>query len=172
MVGGDGIRWDDRGVSQVIGVVLLVAITVVLAGTIAALVLGFGGSNPSQSPSFADDTSFDDRLGGNGQYLNVTHDGGAKLDPDHVRLAVDGATVSPGGADATLASNVFASQVGSEFVATDTLVVDRRAFSNVGANEHVDLTGATVRLVYSPGEAEETAIIYECDVAYPDCETR
>ncbi|GAA0276538.1 type IV pilin [Halobacterium noricense] len=35
---------DERGVSPVIGVILMVAITVILAAVIASFVLGFGGS--------------------------------------------------------------------------------------------------------------------------------
>ncbi|WP_394350872.1 type IV pilin [Halobacterium sp. CBA1126] len=34
---------DERGVSPVIGVILMVAITVILAAVIASFVLGFGG---------------------------------------------------------------------------------------------------------------------------------
>ncbi|MFB6269961.1 MAG: archaellin/type IV pilin N-terminal domain-containing protein, partial [Halobacterium sp.] len=35
---------DERGVSPVIGVILMVAITVILAAVIASFVLGFGDS--------------------------------------------------------------------------------------------------------------------------------
>jgi len=38
---------DDRGVSPVIGVILMVAITVILAAVIAAFVLGLGYTNES-----------------------------------------------------------------------------------------------------------------------------
>ncbi len=173
--------WGERGVSQVVGVVMLVGITVVLAGAVTALVFGFGGTQPSQAPSFADDTGFDDRLSGNGQYLNVSHDGGSELDADEVHLAVDGAKIVDASGsvvgDAHLESNVFASQVGSGFVASDTLVVDKRAFDDAGGNdltagEFVDLSDATVRLVYYPGGNQDSAVIYECDVAYPDCENK
>ncbi|MCD2204897.1 type IV pilin N-terminal domain-containing protein [Halobacterium sp. KA-6] len=41
---------DDRGVSPVIGVILMVAITVILAAVIASFVLGFGGQT-TQSAS-------------------------------------------------------------------------------------------------------------------------
>ncbi|SEW10652.1 type IV pilin [Halobacterium jilantaiense] len=39
-----GMDMDDRGVSPVIGVILMVAITVILAAVIASFVLGFGDS--------------------------------------------------------------------------------------------------------------------------------
>ncbi|MFC3477430.1 type IV pilin [Halobacterium litoreum] len=40
----DAPELDDRGVSPVIGVVLMVALTVILASVVAAAVLDFGGS--------------------------------------------------------------------------------------------------------------------------------
>lgn len=45
---------DDRGVSPVIGVILMVAITVILAAVIASFVLGFGGSTSSNATAGVD----------------------------------------------------------------------------------------------------------------------
>lgn len=43
---------DDRGVSPVIGVILMVAITVILAAVIASFVLGLGqGNDPAPTPT-------------------------------------------------------------------------------------------------------------------------
>jgi len=44
-----GMDMDDRGVSPVIGVILMVAITVILAAVIASFVLGFGDSVQSNA---------------------------------------------------------------------------------------------------------------------------
>lgn len=44
-----GVDMDERGVSPVIGVILMVAITVILAAVIASFVLGFGGSVSSNA---------------------------------------------------------------------------------------------------------------------------
>lgn len=52
---GDWIRDEDRGVSPVIGVILMVAITVILAAVIAAFVLDLGSSqeaNPQAGISY------------------------------------------------------------------------------------------------------------------------
>ncbi|MCD2201580.1 type IV pilin N-terminal domain-containing protein [Halobacterium sp. KA-4] len=43
------VDMDERGVSPVIGVILMVAITVILAAVIASFVLGFGGSVSSNA---------------------------------------------------------------------------------------------------------------------------
>ena len=45
----DDMGMDDRGVSPVIGVILMVAITIILAAVIASFVLGFGDSVQSNA---------------------------------------------------------------------------------------------------------------------------
>ena len=49
---------DERGVSPVIGVILMVAITVILAAVIASFVLGLGGNNePAPSPTIQSESA-------------------------------------------------------------------------------------------------------------------
>jgi len=55
---------DDRGVSPVIGVILMVAITVILAAVIASFVLGFGDSVNENVQAGA---SVDSTLGDSGE---------------------------------------------------------------------------------------------------------
>lgn len=46
-------RMDEKGVSPVIGVILMVAITVILAAVIASFVFGMGGQlQPTKTPGF------------------------------------------------------------------------------------------------------------------------
>jgi flagellin-like protein len=74
---------DDDAVSPVIGVILMVAITVILAAVIGAFVLGFGGGGPS-APSVTWDTYNDSGT------ATFEHGGGDTIDdPDNV-LAVTG----------------------------------------------------------------------------------
>ena len=73
---------DDRGVSPVIGVILMVAITVILAAVIAAFVLGLGDTNTS-TPNVTweyDYNSTDDNV-------TVTMTGGDTFDPARVSIA-------------------------------------------------------------------------------------
>jgi flagellin-like protein len=65
---------DDRGVSPVIGVILMVAITVILAAVIASFVLGLGGNNdPAPQPSVDSSAEAD--------ALNLSVTGGDDFDP-------------------------------------------------------------------------------------------
>jgi flagellin-like protein len=68
---------DDRAVSPVIGVILMVAITVILAAVIGTFVLGLGQnvqSTPQASFSFDFDTYSNDSA-----FVDVTHSGGDTL---------------------------------------------------------------------------------------------
>ncbi|WP_380675662.1 type IV pilin [Salinigranum sp. GCM10025319] len=67
---------EDRAVSPVIGVILMVAITVILAAVIGTFVLGLGDQVSTTSPqaqfSFDYDSDADE--------VTVTHDGGDSID--------------------------------------------------------------------------------------------
>ena len=72
---------EDRGVSPVIGVILMVAITVILAAVIGAFVLGLGdqASNTAPQASFSFDFSDDETV-------NVTHTGGDTIQNSSLTL--------------------------------------------------------------------------------------
>ncbi|WP_058367656.1 type IV pilin [Haloparvum sedimenti] len=66
---------DDRAVSPVIGVILMVAITVILAAVIGTFVLGLGDSVQQSSPSASFDFEFDT----SNDNVTVTHEGGDSI---------------------------------------------------------------------------------------------
>jgi len=87
---------DDDAVSPVIGVILMVAITVILAAVIATFVLGLGDqvSNTSPQASF----SFEwNGASGEEDTLKITHDGGETIQAQN--LYVRGTEGSAGDAD-------------------------------------------------------------------------
>lgn len=166
----------DRAVSHVIGVALLIAIVTILAGTMAVYMGSFGGAAGEPVPNAVLRTALDDRASANGQYLNVTHESGETLETENLRLDVEGATADPSGAVA-LESGQIAAQLGPEWTATETLGIDQRVFTDGSSNpldsepEALVLHNATVRIIYERSETE-TTILYECEVAWPDCSNR
>jgi flagellin-like protein len=68
---------DDDAVSPVIGVILMVAITVILAAVIGAFVLDLGSNTSSAPPA---SFGYDFGESGSDTTVTVTHDGGDKLD--------------------------------------------------------------------------------------------
>ncbi|GGM40390.1 type IV pilin [Haloarcula argentinensis] len=74
---------DDDAVSPVIGVILMVAITVILAAVIASFVLGLGDQAQQATPQAS--FSFDYE-GGSVRALTITHDGGDSISPKELYI--------------------------------------------------------------------------------------
>ncbi|ELK50211.1 type IV pilin [Haloferax volcanii] len=88
---------DDDAVSPVIGVILMVAITVILAAVIGTFVLGLGeqtATAPQASFSFNYNQSSAD-------YLNITHESGGAIDSDQLSISTGVSIYGTAEADAT-----------------------------------------------------------------------
>lgn len=75
---------NDEAVSPVIGVILMVAITVILAAVIAAFVFGMG--TPTQAPQASLTIS---SSSSSSDYINITHRGGDSIDLYKTRAIIE-----------------------------------------------------------------------------------
>ena len=83
---------NSRGVSPVIGVILMVAITVILAAVIATFVLGLGEQVSDTSPTASwsssdvgtDNVTEEDRV-----IMEFRHTGGTSIDADNLQISTD-----------------------------------------------------------------------------------
>lgn len=87
----------ERAVSPVIGVVLMVGITVVLAAVIGTLVLNMGAQTGETGPNAQLDVrdamaDFDYTDNDSDPFLTISHNGGDPVDADAIRLVVRNAT--------------------------------------------------------------------------------
>jgi len=80
---------DDNAVSPVIGVILMVAITVILAAVIASFVLGLGPGGAAPTVNF--DSNFDDSSSPSpgDAFLNVSVTGGDSVPVDQLSFSGD-----------------------------------------------------------------------------------
>ncbi len=128
---GDGeksISSNNRGVSPVIGVILMVAITVILAAVIGGFVLGLGGdlqSAPQAQISI-------DSAGNNA--IEISHDGGDAIAAADLLITDDG----------TYSSTLTDAGYGEDELA----VGDSYTVTGVGAD-----TDLTVKLIHQPSES-------------------
>lgn len=92
-------RDDDRGVSKVIGVVLMTAIVVALAATVAVMLTGFGNMLNEPAPQVAFNAEYHEDVGDpeafhpdldpdTSEILEVTHNGGDRFDPARVEYVI------------------------------------------------------------------------------------
>ena len=84
------LKDDESGVSPVIGVILMVAITVILAAVIATFVLGLGDQISDTSPSATISVEWDGQTTPSDDIvLTLTHEGGQEINPDTVEFSGD-----------------------------------------------------------------------------------
>ena len=88
---------DETGVSPVIGVILMVAVTVIIAAVIGSSALGLGNSVSETAPQaqFSAETGEVTMTDGAGNFetftlMNITHGGGEAVDVDDIHMTVDG----------------------------------------------------------------------------------
>ncbi|SFR99984.1 flagellin N-terminal-like domain-containing protein [Halomicrobium zhouii] len=162
---------DDDAVSPVIGVILMVAITVILAAVIASFVLGLGDQAQQTTPqaSFSFDYTQDDA---GDDTLKVTHDGGDTIEAARINATASGAIAHdysggsetdlkfgthPGGADGEL----FTSEVSAG--TTDTLngddFHDGADYASSMTGDHLDLSETTIRVVYSDASGDSSSTL-------------
>lgn len=79
---------DDRAVSPVIGVILMVAITVILAAVIGTFVLGLGDSLGDSQPTAQLDVSLENSTNADERNLTIEHGGGDRIDAEALRVVV------------------------------------------------------------------------------------
>jgi len=135
---GDSVtefRDSDRGVSPVIGVALLIAVTVVLAAVIGFVVLGADTGPGTDEPSARLDLSGDAGAG----TLTVDHEGGDAISLDNLEIKVG--TNTP-----TEANNAGLSQ--SSLQTGETVTI------NEGDVTGSYSSGTTVTLLYDPPNTE------------------
>ncbi|RXK46232.1 type IV pilin [Halorientalis pallida] len=77
---------DDDAVSPVIGVILMVAITVILAAVIATFVLGLGEQVSSTAPQASFNFQFEEAQDNTDGVLTATHDGGDSIKANQLYL--------------------------------------------------------------------------------------
>jgi len=95
---------DDDAVSPVIGVILMVAITVILAAVIASFVLGLG----DQAGQAAPQVSVSCDIGASG---SMTHDGGDTLNYNNLDIKNPDNAVTSSDTEITAGDEIYSGQV-------------------------------------------------------------
>ncbi|WP_299264929.1 type IV pilin N-terminal domain-containing protein [Halorientalis sp.] len=150
---------DDDAVSPVIGVILMVAITVILAAVIASFVLGLGGSQ-QQTPqaSFSwdyEDVGDDDTEG----IATVSHDGGDSIKVSELKFRgsgfLGGAPSGYGTGGVESAGETWTAQNASGSIGDTSAVVGGNTESITASSDY------DISLVWEPEEGDTSATLSE-----------
>ena len=147
---------DDRAVSPVIGVILMVAITVLLAATAATFFFGLTDEQGDRGIStVAFDTDYDR---GTSDTVSFTHSSGKTLTAEDLQIVISGTSSVDGRYDVD-ASGVpdFGYASSGKLSAGSTVTISG---SNLGAGS-LDLSGATIRLVEAGSSGADSSTIAE-----------
>lgn len=155
---------DDNAVSPVIGVILMVAITVILAAVIATFVLGLGDSVSNTAPQASFSMDFDPN-GGNSEIVTITHTGGDTIERSNFRVSV-GATQAYDGSKSAGSRGQNSFTVDSKFSnkevsAGDGLKIKDSNDQNTGSSEIEN--GETVRVLFVSDTGETSATLASAD---------
>jgi flagellin-like protein len=144
---------DSRAVSPVIGVILMVAITVILAAVIGTFVLGLG-DNIDSAPQASIDFEAGDIGGTN--VANVTHRGGDNIPVSGLEIRVDGEEVASGntyafatGGDFDSGDDLSAAVSGDSFNAGETLIIGTGTFDGGEQIDVVSIQGDRENIIAS-----------------------
>lgn len=126
----------DRAVSPVIGVILMVAITVILAAVIGTFVLGLGDSLGNNQPSAQLSVSIDESE----NITLIEHNGGDSIASDTLRLVITDPANSTARGEGT---------IGERLSVGDSVSSTQAAGDHVlGANDEV-----RIRIIHQPSDS-------------------
>ncbi|WP_335999684.1 type IV pilin N-terminal domain-containing protein [Halorientalis halophila] len=161
-----GLFTDDSAVSPVIGVVLMVAITVLLAATAATFFIGIGQDNSNSTPQVATSFDYDQEMHSSGNYrvdtLKISHDSGDTITAKNLDIVVSDAETydtSGGGSYSDLNDRYqwdeFDGVGGSDSKVSGGDTVKLEAGQDpLASDDGLRLDGATVKIVWDdPGSS-------------------
>lgn len=142
---------EDRAVSPVIGVILMVAITVILAAVIGTFVLGLGDQVQATAPNANFAFDYDSSAG----ELDVSHTGGDGVDGNELYLRGD---VAASGDAASWESAASASTVtaGTEVTVGDDASTAAHDFEWASGVSHND---AEVSVVWEDSDSDQSSTL-------------
>lgn len=152
---------DDRAVSPVIGVILMVAITVILAAVIGTFVLGLGDQVQQTTPRVS--VGFD--TADNKNDVTITHESGDKVEAGSINIS---ATTSFNSTAASTDGNVTQgttakwdklSEGTTNSVSAGSTVTIR--VTDPGANS---FAGETIRMIFNSPDSDTTATLGKFEV--------
>jgi FlaG/FlaF family flagellin (archaellin) len=154
---------DEQAVSQVVGVILMVAITVLLAATAASFFLGLTNDKQTTSPRVAITTDYDASSSSPPEEsLKLTHDSGDTVDAERVEIAIEGAETASATVDERYTWEELSSSGPDDVSAGMSVVVDRDTLKDpaTGATYgELSLRDATVKVVWTNPDDGQTFVL-------------
>ena len=154
---------EDDAVSPVIGVILMVAITVILAAVIATFVLGLGDSVSNNAPQAQFSFDYEDDEFSSNDTIHVTHDGGDDLTLSEIQITVNGNDALEDDASDYDTTNNFKSTSGNAEIPSDPVSAGGE-YVIVEDSDTAIQNDQTVRVIWSNSNGDNSATIGQSTV--------
>jgi len=138
---------DDRAVSPVIGVILMVAITVILAAVIGTFVLGLGDQVQNDTPRASFGFDLGSQNASDAYNITITHESGDTISGSDL-------TVNVNGSESSWGSNDVSSGDSFEIHTTE----------GTGNLEAFAGSGDTVRVIYDNPDSDKSATLAKKEI--------
>ena len=150
---------DDDAVSPVIGVILMVAITVILAAVIASFVLGLGDTADQVQPNSSLSADINPDSSSTASTVSITLTDGDAL--DYAEVFMRGSVIDCGGDDNIDSDCSDPSTSGSEWQVGETETFTAGSDLSSGSAE------GEIRVVWEENGGDNAATLETFDVEYP-----
>ena len=140
---------DDRAVSPVIGVILMVAITVILAAVIGTFVLGMSDQVGSDTPRASFDISMS---AGNTGQAAITHETGDTISSDNLKVTST-KNIEDNGA------NSVSSATWTNLNGATTTDVSAGSSITINTADGSSFSGETVRIVFQSPDSDSSTTL-------------
>jgi len=148
---------DDRAVSPVIGVILMVAITVILAAVIGTFVLGLGDQLQATTPQAS--FGFDSAESKN--KVTITHQSGDTIEASNVKISAGGVTFN------TTSGGTFGdgtSATWNELTGDEDVSAGSAATIGYVSGSDPDFGGDTVRVIFDNPDSDSSSTLGKFEV--------
>lgn len=149
----DSYEDGERGMTPVIGIVLLVAITLLLAATVAAFALGIeDDQRQDRVPTVAVGFEYESNAGSD-DVLTIVHKSGDSIAAESLAIDIDGATCTGDNPNGRYLATTWAS---GDLTAGQAINVDGDDICSGGSN--LNLSGASVQAVWMSDSGTSTLL--------------
>lgn len=138
---------DENAVSSTIGVVLMVAVTVILAAAVGAFALGLAESSAEETPSASIEISWGTE-GSSTDTVNVTIVGGDAVQKKFMTVSLEGTVIWDDGVVSGEPYEVYDSWSADEITSGDTLGVRETSTSGFEPDD-------TLKVIWNNGEKSQ-----------------
>ncbi len=152
---------DDRAVSPVIGVILMVAITVILAAVIGTFVLGLGDQVQNTTPraSFGFDTAESKNK------VTISHQSGDTIEASNLEVSAGGITFNSSSTSGTVTpTTTTTGATWTELTGEDSVSAGSTTTIGYDSGGSTDFGGETIRVIFNSPDSDSSSTLGKFEV--------